>query len=55
MENKDIPAKLSDEIKEKLAQCKTQEEMREILAQSGVEQLDDALLEAVAGGYTIPH
>ncbi len=41
---------LSEEVKKKLAECKTQEEIRKVLAQAGVEPLDDELLDAVAGG-----
>ncbi len=42
---------LSDEIKQKLGECKTQEEMRKVLALAGIEPLDDELLEAAAGGW----
>ncbi len=45
---------LSEEVKKKLAECKTQEEIRKVLAQAGVEPLDDELLDAVAGGTRGP-
>jgi hypothetical protein len=50
LKNKDLYNDLSEEVKKKLAECKTQEEIRKVLAQAGVEPLDDELLDAVAGG-----
>ena len=50
MESKELLSSLSEEVKQKLAECKTQEEIRKVLAQAGVEPLDDGLLDAVAGG-----
>ena len=51
MKNEDFYNSLSEEVKKKLAGCKTQEEIRKVLAEAGVEPLDDELLDAVAGGY----
>ena len=50
MKNEAIYNKLSEEVKQKLAECKTQEELRGVLAEAGVDPLNDALLDAVAGG-----
>lgn len=50
MKKDDLFNNISKEVKEKLAECKTQEEMKQILAEAGVEQLDDELLDAVTGG-----
>ena len=41
---------LSEKVKQKLSACKTQEELKQVLADSGVEPLDVNLLEDVAGG-----
>lgn len=51
MSNQDFYNSLSEEVKEKITQCKTQDEMRRVLTEAGVEPLDDELLDAVAGGY----
>ena len=50
MKNEEFSYHLSEEVKKKLEECKTQEEIRKVLAQAGVEPLDDELLDAVAGG-----
>ena len=42
---------LSDEVRQKLAACKTAEEAKKILAEAGVEPLNDELLDRVSGGY----
>ena len=41
---------LSEEVKQKLASCKTKEEAKKVLAEAGIEPLDDELLDCVAGG-----
>lgn len=46
----ELLAKLTEEVKQKLAACKTQEEIQKILAAAGIESLDDDLLENIAGG-----
>ncbi len=51
MKNEEIINKLSEEVKKKLAECKTQDDIRKVLFEAGVESLDDELLDAVAGGY----
>lgn len=51
MNNKDMISKLSDDVKQKLAACKSPEGIRKILAEAGIEALDDRLLDAVAGGF----
>ncbi len=43
---------LSEEVKKKLAECKTQEEIRKVLTEAGIEPLDDKLLDTVAGGIS---
>ena len=50
MKNEELYNSLSEEVKKKLAECKTQEEIRKVLAEAGVEPLDDELLDEVAGG-----
>ncbi len=50
MKSEEIINKLSEEVKKKLAECKTQDELRKVLAEAGVEPLDDEQLDAVAGG-----
>ena len=51
MKNEKFNNSLSEEVKKQLAECKTQEEVRKVLAEAGVEPLDDELLDDVAGGY----
>ena len=41
---------LSDEVKAKLDNCKTDDEKKKVLADAGIEPIDDALLDEVAGG-----
>ncbi len=50
MKKEDLINSIGKEVKEKLAECKTQEEMKQILAEAGVEPMDDELLDAVTGG-----
>ena len=50
MESKELLSSLSEEVKQKLAECKTQEEICKVLAEAGIEPMEDALLDAVAGG-----
>ncbi len=50
MKNKDMIKELSEEVKKKLAACKTKEEVRKVLAEAGVEPLDEKDLDKVAGG-----
>ncbi len=50
MKSEEIINKLSEEVKKKLAECKTQDELRKVLAEAGIEPLDDEQLDAVAGG-----
>ncbi len=52
MNNQDFYSSLSEEVKEKLTHCKTQDEIRRILTEAGVEPLDDELLDNVAGGLS---
>ena len=54
MESKELLSSLSEEMKQKLAECKTQEEIRKVLAEAGVEPLDDEILDTVAGGSRVP-
>lgn len=50
MKNEELIKGLSEELKAKLAACKTQEGVRKILEEAGIEALDDKLLEAVSAG-----
>ena len=50
MKKEELMNSLSEEAKTKLAACKTLEEAKKVLAEAGVEPLDDELLDAVAGG-----
>ncbi len=50
MENKDPIKDLSEEVKTKLAACKTKEEVRKVLSEAGAEPLSDEDLDKVAGG-----
>ena len=56
MKKEEFYNSLSEEAKKKLAECKTQDELRKVLAEAGVESVDDELLDAVAGGvpYLLP-
>ena len=54
MKSEELYNGLSEEVKKKLAECKTQEEIRKVLAEAGVEPLDDELLDAVSGGSRYP-
>jgi hypothetical protein len=56
MENKELLSGISAETKQKLAECKTKDEILKVLAEAGVEPVDDELLDAVAGGvpYLFP-
>ncbi len=45
---------LSENVKRNLAECKTQDEIRKVLTEAGVEPLDDELLDAVSGGLRGP-
>ena len=51
MKNNELLSSLSEEVKKKLVECKTQEELRKVLDEAGIEPLDNELLDAVAGGY----
>ncbi|MCR4721051.1 MAG: hypothetical protein K5655_04920 [Lachnospiraceae bacterium] len=42
---------LSDEVKANLVNCKTEEEKKKVLADAGIEPIDDELLDEVAGGF----
>ena len=50
MKNEEFYNSLSEEVKKNLAGCKTQEEIRKVLTEAGVEPLDDELLDAASGG-----
>ena len=54
MKNEERMNNLSEEVRQKLAVCKTAEEAKKVLAEAGVEPLDDELLDAVAGGLRGP-
>ena len=50
MENKELLSGISEETKQKLAECKTKDEILKVLAEAGIEPLDDETLDSVAGG-----
>ncbi len=50
MKKEELFNSLSEEVKKKLAECKTREEIKRVLSEAGVELLDDALLDDVSGG-----
>ena len=50
MKNDELIRNLSDEVRQKLAECKTEDEIKKVLTDAGVEPLDDELLDGVAGG-----
>ena len=54
MKKEEFYNSLSEEVKKKLAECKTQDELRKALAEAGVESVDDELLDDVAGGSRVP-
>ncbi len=54
MNNQVFFSSLSEEVKKKLPQCKTQDEIRRMLTEAGVEPLDDELLDVVSGGMRDP-
>ena len=54
MKNGELMNSLSEEVKQKLAECKTQEEAKKVLTEAGIEPLDDELLDNVAGGMRDP-
>ena len=51
MKNDELIRNLSDEVRQKLAECRTAEEIKNVLTEAGVEPLDDELLDGVAGGF----
>ena len=54
MKNEAFYDSLNEDAKRKLAACKTAEEAKKVLAEAGVEPLDDELLDTVAGGVRGP-
>ena len=52
MSEKNLFDNLSDEIKEKLRDCKSEEELTKVLADAGIE-LDKEMLKAVDGGFAL--
>ena len=56
MKKEELMNKLSGEARQKLTACKTEEEAKKVLAEAGVEPLDDELLDDVTGGllFLIP-
>ena len=50
MKAEELYNSLSEEIKKKLAACKTQEEVKRVLTEAGDELMPDALLDGVSGG-----
>ena len=54
MTNKELMDSLSEEVRQKLAKCRTQEEAKAVLTEAGIEPIDDELLDAAAGGQWTP-
>jgi len=56
MKKEELMNKLSGETRQKLTACKTAEEAKKVLAEAGVEPLDDEMLDDVTGGllFLIP-
>jgi len=54
MKKEELMNNLSEEVRQKLAACKTEEEAKKVLVEAGGEPLDDELLDAVAGGFWRP-
>ncbi len=52
MKNEEFYNSLSEEVKQKLAGCRTAEEAKKVLSEAGVEPLDDKLLDEAAGGWS---
>ncbi len=50
MNKEELINNLSEEVKQKLAKCQTAEEAKKVLAEAGIEPLDDELLDEAAGG-----
>ena len=50
MKNEELINNLSEEVKQKLAECKTAKDAKKVLSETGIEPLSDELLEKVAGG-----
>ena len=55
MKIEEIIGTMSEEAKQRLASCKTQEELQEVLAEECGRPLDDDMLDAIAGGYVSYH
>jgi len=53
MKIEEIIGTMSEEAKQRLASCKTQEEAQEVLVEECGMPLDDELLDAIAGGWDI--
>ncbi len=54
MEKNASSGRLSEELKMKLAACKTKEEMKRVLTEAGIESVDDDLLDGASGGMRDP-
>ena len=52
--NEEFMDRLSEEIRQKLAACKTRDEIRKVLDEAGAEPLDEEDLAVVAGGSRGP-
>ncbi len=50
MKNEAFYESLSEEVKQKLAGCRTAEEAKKVLSEAGIEPVDDELLDDAAGG-----
>jgi hypothetical protein len=53
MKFEEIIGKMSEEAKQRLSSCKTQEEVQEVLSEELGTPLDDELLDAIAGGWDV--
>ena len=50
MTNEEFYNSLSNEVKKELAKCKTEEDVKKVLSDAGVELLDDEMVDDVSGG-----
>ena len=50
MKSNELYSNVSEEVKQKLTNCKTQEEVKKVSEEVDVRRLDDEMLEAVVGG-----
>ncbi len=50
MDNTELIDNLSDETMQKIMECKNEEEIKKILSEAGIKELDDEILDKIVGG-----